>query len=421
MFGKIIKMVVVIVAILTFLVATVYVVNAGPPILPVGIAGEITINGEPIPDGYSVIIKNLNSEETIEKFTKDGFFVAGLSAVDGDEIEASISYNGKVYSNSTVVNVSRTTQWINITIIEEYENEDNNTIKINEKPVVVIPSSFTGKIGECIVFDASQCYDPDGYIVKYEWTFYDYPPFTLHGKIVNHTWDHPCNIIGVLTIYDNNYSTNMKTFSVIICKSESNDSNITFPPIPPVANFTLVNSYYKNNTLYVNFTSTSTDPDGHIVNWTWSIDGKQYYGENVTVEVPISGGNASFIRLNVSLLVTDNDGMYDDANAFVSLNISYLNSKKYHLIIYSQKTVNIKIMKSSDVVIEDAGKYFDYLLPKGNYTLVYAYKDQVKEEKINLDKDIELPLEIKDKKTPLGFETVIIAFIIIYMVRRWRG
>ena len=418
--GKVLKIVIVAIAILIFIAGTIYVAIAGPPILPVGVAGKITVNGDPIPNGYSVIIKNLNSGETIEKFTKDGYFVAGLSAKDGDEIVASITFNGKTYSNSTFVNTSRTTQWINITIVENENGDNENIIKINKKPVIVIPSSFTGKTGECIVFNASQCYDPDGHIVKYEWTFYDYPPFTLHGKIVNHTWDHPCNIIGILTIYDNNYSSNMRTFSVVVYENESNSSNITFPPMPPIANFTLVDSYYKNNTLYVNFTSTSTDPDGYIVNWTWKVNEKMHYGKNITVKVPIDK-NAEFTRLNVTLTVTDNDGMYDDVNALVTLNTSYLNGEKYHLIIYSQKTVNIKIMKSSDVVIEDAGKYFDYLLPEGNYTLVYAYKDQVKEEKINLDRDIELPLEIKDKKTPLGFETVIIAFIIIYMVRRWRG
>jgi len=417
--GKVLKIVIVAIAILTFIAGTIIVI-AGPPILPVGVAGKITVNGDPIPNGYSVIIKNLNSGETIEKFTKDGYFVAGLSAKDGDEIVASITFNGKTYSNSTFVNTSRTTQWINITIVESENGDNENIIKTNEKPVIIIPSSFTGKTGECIVFNASQCYDPDGYIVKYEWTFYDYPPFTLHGKIVNYTWDHPCNIIGILTIYDNNYSSNMRTFSVVVYENESNSSNITFPPMPPIANFTLVDSYYKNNTLYVNFTSTSTDPDGYIVNWIWKVNENTYYGKNITVKVPIDK-NAEFTRLNVTLTVTDNDGMYDDVNALVTLNTSYLNGEKYHLIIYSQKTVNIKIMKSSDVVIEDVGKYFDYLLPKGNYTLVYAYKDQVKEEKINLDRDIELPLEIKDKKTPLGFETIIIAFIIIYMVRRWRG
>jgi len=424
MFGKIIKMVMVIIAILTFILATIYVVNAGPPILPVGIAGEITINGEPIPDGYSVIIKNLNSGETVEKFTKDGFFVAGLSAVDGDEIEVSISYNGKAYSNTTVVNTSRTTQWINITIIEGNgeDDEEDNTIKINEKPVVVIPSSFTGKTGECVVFNASQCYDPDGRIVKYEWLFYDYPPFTLHGKIVNYTWDHPCNIIGVLTIYDNNYSTNMKTFSVIICENETNGSNnITFPPMPPVANFTLVDSYYEDDTLYANFISTGTDPDGYIVNWTWTINDETYYGENITVEVPTAGENESFVELNVTLLIIDNDGMYDSVNAVVTLNTTYLNSERYHLIIYSEKEVSIKIMKSRDVVIEDAGKYFDYILPKGDYTLIYAYKDWEKQENITLNKDIEIPLEFKDNKTPLGFEILIIAFIITYVVRKWRG
>ena len=58
--GKVLKIVIVAIAILIFIAGTIYVAIAGPPILPVGVAGEITVNGDPIPNGYSVIIKNLN-------------------------------------------------------------------------------------------------------------------------------------------------------------------------------------------------------------------------------------------------------------------------------------------------------------------------------------------------------------------------
>lgn len=417
-------------ALLTFILATVYVVDASPP-MPVGVASYITVDGDPIEDGYLVTVKNENTGETVYDYTENGYIVAGLSGIDGDEITVSIEYDNKLYTNSTIVDTSRATQWVNISITTSGGDEGEE----NKKPVIIIPDVFEGNVGQEIIFDASQCYDPDGYIVKYEWTFYDYPPFTLYGKVVRTVFDNVCNIMGVLTVYDNDYATSSKTFNIIISEENYNNDNntnntnsssdnetiITFPPMPPIANFTLSDSFYDNNTLYVNFTSTSYDNDGYIVNWTWTIEGKLYYGENITVEVPIVGENESFVKLNVTLLVTDNDGLYDEISAVVTLNTSYISEEKYHLVIYSPEPVTITLKSRGEIIDSNYGTQFDYYLPLGNYEVLYAYNGENYNKTINLNKNTEIILDIPvNKNSTPAFEllSLLIAFGVIIYVRK---
>lgn len=422
--GTIIKVVIVIVALLTFILATIYVVKASPP-MPVGIASYITVDNNPIEDGYLVTIKNDNTGETVYDYTENGYAVVGLSGTDGDKITVSIEYNGVIYSNSTIVDTTRATQWINISISTGGGDTEN------KRPVIILPDTFEGYVGEEIVFDASSCYDPDGYITKYEWTFYDYPPFTLTGKIVKKVFNNVCNIIGVLTVYDDDFATTSKTFNVIISQqsnnenggdnNSSNDTIITFPPMPPIANFTCSEGKYSDGILYINFTSTSTDPDGYIVNWTWTIDGRLYYGENITVGVPLAGENASFVKLNVTLLVTDNDGLYDDINAVVTFNTSYINEEKYHLTIYSEKPVSIKLSRNGELLDEDYGTHFEYYLPSGNYDIIYTYNGMEFNKSITLNKNTEILLDIpynRNNTPAFGLLALVLAFGVIIYVRK---
>jgi len=440
--GTIIKVVILIVALLTFILATIYVVKASPP-MPIGTAGVIVVDGDKIQDGYLVTVKNENTGETVYDYTENGYFVVGLSGTDGDKITASIEYNGVIYSNSTIVDTTRATQWINISISTGNENtgEENDTSTENKKPVIVLQDTFEGYVGEEIIFDASLCYDPDGNIIKYEWLFYDYPPFTLTGKVVKIVFNKVCNIIGVLTIYDDDFSTTSKTFNVVISENDdsntfddngnstntdnenddNNDTIITFPPMPPIANFTCYEGEYSDGILYVNFTSTSTDPDGYIVNWTWTIDGRLYYGENITVGVPLAGENASFIKLNVTLLVTDNDGLYDDINAVVTLNTSYINEEKYHLTIYSEKPVSIKLSRNGELLDEDYGTHFEYYLPSGDYSIIYTYNGMEFNKSINLNKNTEILLDIpynRNNTPAFGLLALVLAFGVIIYVRK---
>lgn len=74
-------------------------------------------------------------------------------------------------------------------------------------------------------------------------------------------------------------------------------------PQPPIASFT----YEPPNPLYnelIYFNSTSYDPDGYIVNWTWEMgDGTILYGEQVTHSYPEN------LTYQVNLTITDNESM----------------------------------------------------------------------------------------------------------------
>ena len=83
----------------------------------------------------------------------------------------------------------------------------------------------------------------------------------------------------------------------------------------PIASFT----YEPTSPLYneiIYFNSTSYDPDGYIMNWTWEMgDGTQFYGEHVTHSYAENG------TYKVNLTVIDNTSMADTTSAFVNVGL----------------------------------------------------------------------------------------------------
>ena len=83
---------------------------------PVGIAGFITYNGEPV-QGATVVVTNLATGENDSAITdSNGIFTASLYGADGDIIEGVAVYNNQTGSNQVIVNLNLTTQWLNISI-----------------------------------------------------------------------------------------------------------------------------------------------------------------------------------------------------------------------------------------------------------------------------------------------------------------
>jgi PKD repeat protein len=79
--------------------------------------------------------------------------------------------------------------------------------------------------------------------------------------------------------------------------------------LPPTAGFT-----YTVNCLTVDFTDTSTDPDGTIVSWLWDFgDGNTSTLQNPTHTYAVDGS------YTVSLTVTDNDGASDTATQVIAV------------------------------------------------------------------------------------------------------
>ena len=109
---------------------------------------------------------------------------------------------------------------------------------------------------------------------------------------------------------------------------------------PPVANYT-----YKLNDLNVTFTSTSSDPDGNIVNWTWNFDDVTPLSFKPNPQHSYVGGKI----YNVTLTVKDDEG----ASNSITKKITVTNNPPIAEFVYSlvggSKHVRFDASNSSDL------------------------------------------------------------------------
>ncbi|MCD6478678.1 MAG: PKD domain-containing protein [Candidatus Diapherotrites archaeon] len=142
-----------------------------------------------------------------------------------------------------------------------------NVLHVNSPPVAdftVNPVSGIVGITE-FSFDASSSYDPDGFIVNYEWDFGDGEKIKGTDKVkVTHMYTKPMqgsnNISVTLTVEDDNGAKAQSTKTITVI---NNAPNAKFSAIP----------LRGINPLTVVFTAKATDPDGHkIVAYEWDFD-----------------------------------------------------------------------------------------------------------------------------------------------------
>jgi len=75
-------------------------------------------------------------------------------------------------------------------------------------------SSSTPSVDEAVTFDASGSYDPDGFIVDYQWDFGD--GATGEGVIVSHKFSEPKVLPVTLTVRDNSGLCNSHTVIIVV-------------------------------------------------------------------------------------------------------------------------------------------------------------------------------------------------------------
>lgn len=405
---RLIKYGIVFIAIIVVLLTTLFVISNAQIPFPIGIAGRITVDENPIPDGYTVFVKNLNNGDCGNATTNNGFFVIALNGKNEDIIEASIIYNGIKYSERTVANTSNATQWINISIItgQQPSPPPSPPQYENKQPVIIFDDFIYGYVNEPLELNASLCFDEDGYITKYEWTIFSYPPVTLIGKVVNTTFTKSGTFSGILTVYDNASAYSKKVFYVVM-----NDS--IFISLPPIADF-----YYEVNNNNITFYDNSSDVDGIIINRTWNINGNTYYDNIVTLSF-----DTNIVELNVTLIVKDNDGIISSTNKFLRI---FLNEKseKYVLKLNFDRKVILTIKKDGKTVESGDGTKFVFTLDEGVYEIIYNVISNGGKEyrrNINLYKDTEIDITTeKEKKTPaFDILLVIISMGVILCIRRY--
>ena len=167
--------------------------------------------------------------------------------------------------------------------------------------------------------------DPDGTIVNYTWDFgdgnksYEQNPYHIYNK---------AGIYQVtLTVKDNLGGKDTITKTITISKEKSSPQRK-----PPTADFTYTGGY-TNETII--FNSTSHDPDGTIINYTWDFgDDNISYEENPRHMYTKPGS------YTVTLTVTDNDQLSSTIQKTITITRRY-NGKQVETIRLKYSKENI--------------------------------------------------------------------------------
>lgn len=168
----------------------------------------------------------------------------------------------------------------------------------NLPPVAIFTQSAeTVLVGEVIHFNASESYDPDGYIVSYFWNFGDGTNAT--GVIADHAYANSGTYTVTLKVTDDDGAVDF-----------ASSAKTVLPPVlpnqPPVAVFSESAATVFTGEVIKFDASASYDLDGTIVSYSWDLgDG------NVATGVSVEHSYADDGIYNVTLTVTDDDGATD--------------------------------------------------------------------------------------------------------------
>ena len=149
---------------------------------------------------------------------------------------------------------------------------------------------------EIITFNASESYDPDGYIVSYSWNFGDGTPVVIESDpITNHTYTAFGNYTVILVITDNDGLTDNSTATISVRQH-------------PVAAFSFSPSDPLEHEVVTFDASASTPDGGIIISYEWNFGD----GNITTITSPIiNHPYSTFGNYTVTLNVTDSEGKWD--------------------------------------------------------------------------------------------------------------
>ena len=183
---------------------------------------------------------------------------------------------------------------LTVTDSEGLTDTTSHTIMVGKPPVAVFAYSPDFPIvGESATFNASNSYDPNGYIVSYTWNFGDSNITTVTAPTITHVYAKEGNYTVALKVTDNEGLTGTTTLNIKVRNYPT--AAFAYSPDRPVAG--------KD----VAFDASSSSPRGGvIVSYRWNFGD----GNITTVTNPIVvhrysvGGNYT-----VTLTVTDSEGL----------------------------------------------------------------------------------------------------------------
>ena len=251
-------------------------ISAQPPTVA-GIGGKITVDGVPIQNGSIVHVKNNNTGEITNATTENGWYAASMTVDEGNTIYVWITYNGKTYSNHTIIDLSRATQFCNISII-------TTTLTVDAG------GPYYGNEGEKIYLTGSG----EGNITDWVW---ECNGITKHGKTVYFILDD-----GVYTATLTAYASGHQA---------SDTTTIHVKNLPPHAD--AGNMYFGEVGKKITFdASESSDYDN--LKYRWDFNGDRRWDTNWLSSPYINHTYYKSGIYTVYVNVTDGDA-YDIASA----------------------------------------------------------------------------------------------------------
>ena len=222
----------------------------------------------------------------------------------------------------------------------------------NDKPVADASAGepYSGFITEDIIFNASDSYDPDGFLISYNWNFGD--DLDKQGEIVSHKYSNAGEYEVILTVKDNLGIKDSTTVFATI-------SNPNTPPTKPIINGPY-NGRQHISYMY-NIKSTDVDGDNLIYHIDWGDATK------TTTDVSLNGTSAIVYhkwiesgRFTVDVYSTDNKVESEKAEITVFIDAVE--------IMLNETAIGYLIDENSD----------------GIYDAFYSYEDEDFGEVINL-------------------------------------
>ncbi len=187
---------------------------------------------------------------------------------------------------------------------------DVTILRVNQQPMVTIPSNLEANGEETVTMDGSGCNDPDGSIVSYAWSQTSGANVVIanaNQSIASFTAPNVDAELGFqLTITDNEGATNTQGMTVTTIEQ----APVIVDNLAPTANAGSDQSIDEKKLFSLNG-SASNDPDGSIVSYSWT----QTSGSTVAI-MNASQAVASITAPDVEtdtpltfrLTVTDNEG-----------------------------------------------------------------------------------------------------------------
>jgi PKD repeat protein/KaiC/GvpD/RAD55 family RecA-like ATPase len=211
----------------------------------------------------------------------------------------------------------------------------------NRQPVAMFTESVTTVYtGETIYFNASESYDPDGYIANYLWDFGD--GTNGIGVTVAHEYAEDGNYTVRLTVIDDDGGSAIATDVKTVLNRAPVASFVIIPQQPVAGGTTIFNA------------SDSYDLDGEIISYQWD-----FGDNNVTIvsSPTVIHKYASFGNYTVTLTIVDNDGSYDSSTLTLTvhnIDVAIVDVTVSTNEVYFGQTVDITVVVKNEGTINTA-------------------------------------------------------------------